>query len=288
MIEYLILDYNRPTEARALLESIKKYSSFEYSVSYLSNGGPQDYVKKLHTEGFIDNLILNNRNTGCGGGTIQLFSQCETEYAFYIQVDHILSRPLEKEFIGSCINLLQNGIHCIDLAGNQGNPHYAYSERAQFINVEFYNSIPKCPGGPGPWGRPGIEWTEKSVQDYFSSNGLQIAAPAYDAKNNTDYSFVTYPLTPSSRHLLSPAYFRDAGKFSMRSNPDGSEWRQQSDTKQIWMISPPSLKHGWPHFSDQEWEEILKTKSWPDGKIPEDMKKHSFTVPDTYWLSYLH
>ena len=55
------------------------------------------------------------------------------------------------------------------------------------------------------------------------------------------------------------------------------------------MIKPPTEKWGFPAFTDAEWEEIISTQSWPDGKLPfihtpeggEDA--HSFVVPDSYW-----
>ena len=259
MIEYLILDYQRPQEAKNLLESIKANSHFDYEVTYLSNGGDQTYVKDFKKKGLINNLILNPRNVGCGAGTIQLFSNCQSEYAFYIQVDHILSQPITSDGITQFTSLIKDqGFSCVDLAGNQGNPRGTYSERAQFINVEFYNSIPKSIGGPGPWNS--IRWTEKCIQDYFSDNDLKIAH-------------------------LSPVIFSDAGKWSVRSNPDGSEWRQRSDTKQLWMIKPPSQKFSWPKFTEEEWDRVIKTKKWKAGDIPSKLKntEHSFSVAEEYW-----
>ena len=75
MVEYLILDYEREEESTLLLNSIKQYSKFSHTVTFLSNGGSQDYVKKLKNQGLIDKLILNEVNVGCGAGTIQLFAQ---------------------------------------------------------------------------------------------------------------------------------------------------------------------------------------------------------------------
>ena len=150
MIEYLILDYNRAAEAKVLLESIKELSDFEYSISYLSNGGEQEYVKDLRKQGLIDNLILNKRNVGCGAGTIQLFAQCRTKYAFYIQVDHAQQYPLTQKTIDYFIERLESGeSHCLGLSGDQAR-NRKYSERAHFINVAFYNSIPKSIGGAWP------------------------------------------------------------------------------------------------------------------------------------------
>jgi hypothetical protein len=271
MIEYLLLDYQRPKEARNLLESIKSHSHFDYEVTYLSNGGNQDYVKSLKSEGLIDTLLLNPRNIGCGAATMQLFANCKSTYAFYIQVDHVLAGSITQDGINQFISLLKDqnvacpaglprpdGYSCVDLAGDQANPKGSYSERAQFINVEFYNSIPKSIGGPGPWNQ--IRWTEKCVQDYFIKNDLKIAH-------------------------ISPILFRDTGQWSVRSNPDGSQWRQRSDTKQLWMLKAPTQKYSWPLFTDEEWEAVLRTKEWKDGDIPSRLKgtPSSFTVPEKYW-----
>jgi hypothetical protein len=257
MIEYLILDYQRENEARCLLESIKKFSKFDYRVTYLSNGGRQDYVLKLKEEGLIDKLILNSVNVGGGAATIQLFAQCESKYAIYLQVDHELSCEINQQNINFFIDIIENqGIAYIDLAGDQGRGNY--SERAQFMPVHFYNSIPKSIGGPGPW--ENMEWTESYVQRYIKDNNLKFISIFFE-KNNQKI-----PL------------FLDKGKWSFRSNPDGSEWKHRTDTKELWMLKKPTSKFSFPRFSDREWEEVLKN-GWIDGKIPENEIKDSFN----YW-----
>ncbi len=258
MIEYLILDYEREQEANTLLESIKKYSDFDYKVTFLSNGGRQDYVLKLKENNLIDNLILNKDNVGCGAGTIQLFAQCKSKYAFYIQVDHILAGKIDQKFIDAMINSIEiDQCSYIDLSGDQGGG--VYSERAQFMDVAFYNSIPKAIGGPGPWDH--IEWTEKYVQDYIKNNNLKYKSFFFlDEKNRK------IPI------------FLDAGKWSYRSNPDGSQWKHRTDTKQLWMLKKPKNKFSFPRFSDKEWNEVL-LNGWEDGKIPENEIKDSFN----YW-----
>ena len=256
-VEYLILDYNRPNEAQELLKSVKDYSHFDHSVTYLANGGELDYGKELHSEGLIDNLILNKRNVGCGAGTIQLFAQSETKYSLYIQVDHVLSQPITQALIDGWIDVLKSGqAHCVSLSGDQNQGKY--SERAQLINTYFYNSIPKGIGGPGPWSN--TQWTEYSMHHYFLKHKLGI-------------------------HIAPEMPFRDRGKWSVRSNPDGSVWRQRSDTKQLWMLKPPTEEFSWPAFSNEEWERVIRTQSWPDGKIPHkvDSPEHSFVVHDSYW-----
>lgn len=261
MIEYLILDYEREEEARLLLESIEKYSKFDYTVTFLSNGGDQTYAKKLKEEGLIDKLILNQVNTGSGGGTVQLFAQCETKYAFYIQVDHILAAELNREHINAFIDLVENQGYCyVDLAGDQC--HGVYSERAQFINTEFYNSIPKSVGGAGPWHE--MPWTEEYVQNYIKDNNLKYKSVYFEG---------------DSRHQLGEKtklpVFLNNGKWSYRSNLDGSLWKHKTDTGELWMIKKPTQKFVYPNFTDEEWESAFRG-DWPDGKIPEKNEPHSF------------
>ena len=66
-------------------------------------------------------------------------------------------------------------------------------------------------------------------------------------------------------------------------NPDGSEWRQRADTKQLWVLKEPSEKFVYPNFTDEEWEEVLGTQSWPDGKIPFNEVSISYETPEAYW-----
>ena len=245
-IEYLILDYNREEEADALLNSIRKYSNFDYTISYLDNGSNKDYPQKLTQKYNIDNFILNKRNSGCGAATIQLFAQAKGDYCFYIQVDHELIFEINKEIIDLMINKIENENYAyIDLAGNQG--HGKYSERAQFINTNFYNKIPKGIGGPGPWSH--ILWTEASVQNFIKDNNLQF-------------------LTLNGHNNIPP--FIDKGKYGLRSNPDGSVWKHRTDDKRVWLLQGPvKEKYEYPPFSDEQWEEIFNTQQCneivPDG-----------------------
>lgn len=258
MVEYLILDYEREFEAEQLLNSIKQYSNFEYTVTFLSNGGRNDYAIKFKEQGLIDKLIINETNVGCGAGTIQLFAQAKTKYAFYIQVDQVLNAHIDESTIKKLIDLIEiNKYSYVDLSGDQGGG--IYSERAQFISVDFYNSIPKSIGGPGPWDH--IKWTEECIQNYIKDANLPIAN-IYAIDSNKK----PFPI------------FTDAGKWSYRSNPDGSRWKHRTDTKELWMLEKPTNKFTFPRFSDAEWDEVL-VNGWQDGKIPEKEIKDSFT----YW-----
>jgi hypothetical protein len=254
MIDYLILDYEREEESSLLLNSIKQYSNFPHKVTFLSNGGRQDYALKFKEQGLIDKLILNDVNVGCGAGTIQLFAQCQSKYAFYIQSDQVLAAQLNQEHINTFIDFIENKGFCyIDLAGDQA--HGRYSERAQFISVEFYNKIPKSIGGPGPWHK--IKWTEECIQNFIIDNNLKYMSFYFNS---------AIPI------------FLDNGKWSHRSNPDGSMWKHRTDTKELWMIKKPTERFDYPNFNNEEWE-IAISSGWPDSQIPEKDKDHSFV----YW-----
>lgn len=249
----LILDYNRPKEAKILLDSIHKHCKFDKKVYYLDNCSDTPYAEEFRKQGLIDVLIRPDSNLGCGFGTMRLFELCKEEYAFYIQVDHVMVQDLTQTHIEQFKAELDNPkVGHIDVAGNQG--HGKYSERAQFINVDFYNSIPKEGGGPGPFSH--LLWTEESMQNYYKDNNIQ---------------FKTTPLI-----------FADLGKWSKRINPDGSKFRQRTDTKQLYIVKGPvKEKYHYPFdLTDEEWETILKGE-WVNGTIPEKQKAHSFKVP--FW-----
>jgi hypothetical protein len=254
----LILDHDQRQEASILLESIEQCALFDKKVYYLANGNTEDYAYDFYKQGLIDVLIVNKKNNGGGFATMQLFQSCDTEYALYIQADQYFYRKTKQEEVDSWVDALckyptdnpdaETKISHIDLAGNQG--HGEYSERGHLINVDFYNSIPKHGGGPGPYHH--LEWTEYTMQQHIKQNDLEMVS-------------------------VQPLAIADAGKWAVRENPDGSKWKHRTDTKELWMLSPPSEKYVYPKFTDREWEKTLEDKSWPDGQIPEGEKEHSFT-----------
>jgi len=246
----LILDHNQKEESKSLLESIKTNALFDKKVYFLANGNTEDYAYDFYKDGLIDVLISNKENNGCGFGTMQLFKSCDTEYAFYIQCDQIFAAKIDQKQIDNFIYIIENNeqVSYIDLAGDQG--HGNYSERGQFINVDFYNSIEKEGGGPGPFHH--LEWTESSVQNFLQEKGLGYVS-------------------------VKPPIIGDVGKWAVRQNPDGSKWKHRTDTKELWMVLPPTEKYVYPKFTEEEWEEVLSTKKWEDGKIPSSEIEHSFT-----------
>ena len=114
-----------------------------------------------------------------------------------------------------------------------------------------------------------MKWTEWYVQQYF-------------AANNKTIDFIT-TLDPDDSKPREVCFFRDTGKFTVRSNPDGSRWKQRTDTKQLWMLSPPTERFSWPRFTKKDWREVLETQMWPDGKVPFLQKQDSFKISDDYW-----
>jgi len=258
-IEYLILDYDRPDEAERLLNSIKTHSKFEYKLTYLDNGSSEKYSKAFKDKGLIDNLIINEINSGCGAGTIQLFAQSFADYAIYVQVDHMLHVDIDEKLICAMASFIEEkGYSYVDLAGNQG--HGRYSERAQFISPAFYNSIPKSIGGPGPWSD--IKWTEECVQEFMKSN---------DCKFKSIYNYREYGDLP---------IFLDCGKWSVRQDKFGVIWRHRTDTKEVNSISGEvNQEYSYYPFSKEQWYQILKDKKCYN-MVPEGWKNSVFKCWD--------
>lgn len=256
LVSVVILDYNRPQEARTLLDSLASNATFEHEVVYLSNGGDQTYALEAYSKGDIDTLILNKKNSGCGLGTRQGFQAAMGQYVMYVQVDQWLAKPLSQETINQMTRVLADhqGYLYIDLAGNQGNGNP--SERAMLISRERYLAIPglsETIGGPGPYADH--RWTENLLQEYMRTEDLAFLS------NERTY------------------YFGNNGKWSQRSYPCGGETVHATDTKILRVLKP--LKQRYDDFpnlklNDVEWDEVLNGR-WPaEGKIPEADKAHSF------------
>lgn len=252
MISFLVLDYNRPDETAICLQSIRQNTKCAHQIILLSNGGEQSYVHSLYQTGWIDRLVLNKKNSGLGFGTTDLFKVCDTKYAIYFQNDQWLGREINAIRVSAWTHLIEypeSKVRSIGLAGDQCQGQY--SERAHFIDVDFYNSIPNKPnGGAGPYHH--IEWNEGYIQRYYRENG-----------------FV--------HHVLTEPLVGDNGCYALRENPDGSRWKHRTDTKQLWMLRAPKEKFIYPYFTDEEWAQVLSTQKWEDGKIPTNEVKSSFT-----------
>jgi hypothetical protein len=251
-VSYLILDFNKPTESSLCLQSLRENTKFDCPIIYLSNGGHQDYVWEFYKKGWIDKLVVNKENTGLGFGTQDLFKICDSEYAIYVQNDQYLGREYTEAELDQQIEKLgQDGkIQSISLAGDQCQGKY--SERAHLINSIFYRRVllPKLTGGgAGPYHH--LEWAEETIQKFYEENNL--------------------------KHYIWPqVLFGDNGAWSIRTNPDGSLWRNRTDIKTAYLVQGPvKEKYVYPPFSDEQWETILKEQKC-EAIVPDGWKDNVF------------
>jgi len=262
LFSILVLDYERVTELTLLLNSLKenvKVDKDKFNIIVLANGGSLDYHSQcyeLYNKELIDDLIIRRENAGGGFGQIDLFNYCSEDFVFFVQSDQILVQEINEELVQYFKGLLEN-FECIDLAGQQCRDETGlpiYSERAQFINRKFYNSIENKPGGcAGPFAH--LEWNEGYVQNKFRENDWKIAH-------------------------INPIIFSNNGKVSERINPDGSRWKHFTDTKELFLISGPiKEKYVYPNLTDSEWDDCIKEQRWEDGQIPDKEINQSFK----YW-----
>lgn len=252
-LNILILDYNRPKESELCLYSIKKHAKFNHKITYLSNGGKQDYPYDFYEKNLIDKLILRKQNSGCGLGTRELFNDfdIDSEYVIYVQCDQYMIRDVDQDEIEYYISNIKENILYVDLAGNQGGGKY--SERAHLINKNIYNKIPNTIGGPGPFANK--KWTEESIQHYMKDNKL---------------SFIS----------VNPLVFADNGKFSIREYPCGGQLLMHTDTKEVFILKPIKKRIDFININltNEEWDSVLNN-TWVNGTIPINHKDHSFN----YW-----
>ncbi len=253
-VSILILDFNRPEDGRNLLLSLKKFANFDKEIVYMCNGGESDYAYSFYKEGLIDTLIIKKNGDGGGYGQTDLFRYCKTKFAFFIQVDHILSQPINQCDIDYFIHLLNNGFKCIDLNGDQSNKDI-WTDRAHFIDVAFFNNL-----SPFPNFGPGLDdgkWNEQHLQEKFKENNYKIA---------------------HVHNMIGRVLFKDCGKWSVRQAGDGL-YKHRCDTKQIYILKKPTyITEVYPPFHKElEWPKVLNGE-WKDGDIPIGWQKHSFKV----------
>ena len=265
-LTYLVLDYKKPVESETLLKSLRSNTKFNHKIIYLHNG-VELYPQKFLVDGLIDQLIITQKNDGLGIGTRNLFAAAFSEFCIYVQNDQILGREFvedEFDFLRSHLDVEAmldpndtepHKIMSISLAGAPCGPNI-YSERAHLIETRAYRAfeigIPLSEGGAGPY--HDIEWREGQIQKHYKANR---------------FIHWNYP----------NPLFIDNGRTAIRQNPDGSTWKHFPDTKQLWLISGPvKEKFVYPKFTEDEWDEVIKTQKWPDGKIPSNEIKDSFHV----------
>lgn len=255
-VSILILEYNRPKELEICLSHLDQFANFDKKIYLLSNGSHKISPQILNQ---VDTFIYNKANNGCGFGTMQLFDICDTEFAIYHQVDQAIGKEISQEKMDEWIQILKvrnnPKIGHIDLAGNQNRG--SFSERAALFHVPFYRNIPKVGGGPGPFSH--LLWNEEACGNFYKEHNIEF---------------------------ISENYILDLGKWSQRTNRDGSEWLQRTDTKELYLLKGPvKEKYHFPFdLTDEEWDIILKG-GWKNGDIVEQQKQHSFRVP--FWDTIL-
>lgn len=173
-LSFLILGFNRDEETYALLQSISEKCLLKnYEVVMLSNGGFQENTFNFYKAGYIDRLILNKQNDGCGISTHELFDIAKAKYSIYVQIDHILNRNFSDEEFSRMKMCLDNGYDSIDLSGGAGH-NDKFSERAFIIKTETYKNLPiKAYGGPGPF-EEDFFWSEGAASISFWEKNLAI------------------------------------------------------------------------------------------------------------------
>ena len=250
MLSFLVLDYYRPQETKTCLKSIRDNCKVDHQIYYLNNGAldyyPYDYLK----QGLCDILISRRVNNGGGYGTEDLYKICDTEFAVYVQCDQWLNMPICQKDLDIFSYGLSLGHSCIDLAGAQCGEGI-YSERANLMSVELYNSIKGKPhGGPGPFGD--YEHNEGYIQRYFKENNMTVGH-----------------VTP---------YFANNGKWSIREHPCGGITKHSTDEKKLYVIKRPTSKTNSIGIGEEDWKKVVNGE-WNDGNIPREWMAHSFK----YW-----
>ena len=247
-LSVLVLSYGKGYETDQCLISIKNFVQVPHKTILLANGNTHQtddlylmwptYATDKYWD--INTIILNQKNNGCGYGTSQLFHTADTKYCITIQNDCLFSSYYTPELHAYLIEQLENGVFCIDLAGNQGQGKY--SERAVLWKRERWLAIEDMPnGGPGPFAH--LKWNEEHIQDYIKDNGLNYCS-------------------------LEQRLVADNGKYTVRENPDGSVWKQRTDTKELRLLKGPVTSTNiYPSLTESEWS-LVMGNPWPDWQIP--------------------
>lgn len=262
LVSLVVLDFDKPVEARLLLESIKCHVKFDHRVIYLHNG-PSDYAYQFYRDDLCDTFIQTRANQGLGLGTRDTFRASTSQFTISIQNDQILREDYTEVEFHSHLRLLGTEVQLKDGPSRIASVSLAgapcgegiYSERAHLIDTEFYqqmerNGLPYHGAGPFHDG----EWREAAIQRIYLQNRFIHATHV--------------------RPLVI-----DNGATARRENPDGSQWLHYPDTKQLWLKrGPVKERFIYPKLNDEEWASVLAIQSWPDGQIPANEVKDSFHV----------
>lgn len=243
-----VLDYLKPQETEACLLSIRDNLLVPHTTVLLDNGGASNYAWDLYKQGLCDTLISKRESLGGGVGQTDLFRWVDTKYTLFVQQDQVLETPInEALFEYMKARLSQGACRCIDLNGDQSN-RGVWTDRAHLMETDFFNSLAPFPnGGPGPLHH--LRWNENYLQEVFAR--------------------------PENQILHLGRYFRDAGVWTVRTQPDGSRVRMRTDTKQVWWETTPTEKFVFPDMDAEEWQLAFEGK-WMGGTVPKAYQPHSF------------
>lgn len=242
IVSFLVLDYKKEEETRLCLESIRHHAKIPHKIIYLDNGSNDGYVWKFFQEGLCDIIISKKRGYGGGVGQTDLFRFCDTKYAYFVQSDQILLYDITEDIQTKFIGYLEDGnAKCVDLNGDQSN-RGVWTDRAHFINVDFFNSLVPFPNG-GPGELHHLRWNENYLQEVFEKNNYLIMHGK-------------------------PALFADNGIWTVRELPDGSIVKMKTDTKEVHWIVPPKERYVFPELTDAELAQSI-AGLWINGTVPE-------------------
>lgn len=85
-----MVTYNRLEFTQKAISSIRKHTTFPYVLTVADNNsqdGSKDYLKSLHSEGIIKNLILLKKNIGIAGASNMAW-QSESRAQYYLKYDN--------------------------------------------------------------------------------------------------------------------------------------------------------------------------------------------------------
>lgn len=277
-VEILVLDYERPVEAKLALNMLKRHAKFEHTVTFLCNGSEDpSYAFELCKDGLIDKLLVNWVNNGAGLGAKQLFKAAESDFAIFHQVDQYMNCDVSQDYIDRCCKFLIDmpKCFCVDLSGNQGGEdqdhQLRYSDRAHLIRRDTFLNMPGIDdviGGVGPFAANGIDkdkkfiWTEEFIQNHihYHCNGIALGNPIFS--DNGKHSIRQYPI-----------------EFGI--NGVAPKTLHYTDEKTLFILKPfgkPFLNSPNLLLDKEEWEQVL-SGSWPkEGKIPNANKGNTFKV----------
>lgn len=240
IISVLVLDYKKPVETRACLQSIRNHLKVPHQIIYQDNGSNEEYPWDLYREGLADVIISKRVGAGGGAGQLDLFRYCDTRFCYYIQSDQELIYDITEAIQVRFIAALESGARVCDLNGDQSQ-NGRWTDRAHFIDVEWFNNL-KVPvrGGPGP--NHSERWVENYMQEVFDNLGNPIVH-------------------------VKPTFFADRGVWTIRELPCGGVVRMRTDTKAVEWIVPPKEPYVFPEHTSDEWAAAIAGQ-WVAGTIP--------------------